>query len=234
MNERIEVLRRLQSIDTNIKRLEGDKLYRGYDVQKKQNQIQQKKQELAEIGEEIKSFQKNTSIKELDLKTKEGEIEKLRIQMNQIKTNKEYSAIKNEIGGKEADKSLLEEEILMMITKYKERQQRKGSFKKEVEHEETQLKGLQDRVKADLEKTENEITELKKKRSEFTVKLDRDALHHYNRLVSHKDALAVVSVVNMVCQGCFMAVTAQKINKLMAGKNITFFHTLGGRFFPES
>jgi len=233
MNERIEVLRRLQSIDTNIKRLEGDKLYRGYDVQKKQNQIQQKKQELAEIGEEIKAFQKNTGIKELDLKTKEGEIEKLRIQINQVKTNKEYSAIKNEIGGKEADKSLLEEEILMMITKYEEMQQRQGSFKKEVEHEESQLKGLQDRVKADLEKTENEITELKKKRSEFTAKLDQDALQHYKRLVSHKDALAVVSVVNMVCQGCFMAVTAQIINQLMAGKDITFCHSCGRILYLE-
>ena len=34
MNERIEVLRRLQSIDTKLKRLEGDKLYRSYDIQK--------------------------------------------------------------------------------------------------------------------------------------------------------------------------------------------------------
>ncbi len=233
MNERIELLRRLQSIDTSIKRLVGDKLYRGYDVQKKQNQIQQKKQALAELGEEIKAFQKDTGIKELDLKTKEGEIEKLRIQINQVKTNKEYSAIKNEIGGKEADKSLLEEEILMMITKYEEMQQRQGLFKKEVEHEESQLKGLQDRVKADLEKTENEIAELKKKRSEFTAKLDQDALQHYNRLVSHKDALAVVSVVNMVCQGCFMAVTSQIINQLMAGKDITFCHSCGRILYLE-
>jgi predicted nucleic acid-binding Zn-ribbon protein len=50
MNERIEVLRRLQSIDTKLKRLEGDKLYRSYDIQKKQNQIQQKKTELSKIG----------------------------------------------------------------------------------------------------------------------------------------------------------------------------------------
>ena len=34
MNEQIEVLRRLQSIDTKLKRLDGDKLYRDYDVQK--------------------------------------------------------------------------------------------------------------------------------------------------------------------------------------------------------
>ena len=136
MNERIEVLRRLQSIDTQLKRVEGDKLYRGYDIQKKQNQIQQKRAELTKITEEAKDSQKKTGVKELDLKSIEAEINKLKSQMNQIKTNKEFSAIKTEIAGKEADKSVLEDEILAMITKYEEVQQRHKFFEKEIEHEE--------------------------------------------------------------------------------------------------
>ena len=128
MNDRISVLRRLQSIDTKLKSLEGDKLYRSYDVQKKQNQIQQKRAELSKISEEIKTFQKNINMKELDLKSKETEINKLRLQMNQVKTNKEYSAIKAEIGGKEADKSVLEDEILGLMTKYEEMQKRYKSL----------------------------------------------------------------------------------------------------------
>ena len=118
MNEQIEVLRRLQSIDTKLKRLDGDKLYRDYDVQKKQNLIQQKKAELSKISEETKILQRNINSKELDLKSIETEINKFRQQMNQVKTNKEYSALKTEIGGKEADKSVLEDEILRMMTTY--------------------------------------------------------------------------------------------------------------------
>src|SRR3989337_626982 len=140
MNERIEVLRRLQSIDTKLKRLEGDKLYRNYDVQKKQNQIQQKKAELSKISEETKILQRNINSKELDLKSIETEINKFRQQMNQVKTNKEYSALKSEIGGKEADKSVLEDEILRMMTTYEEMQQRHKSFEKVIAQEESQLK----------------------------------------------------------------------------------------------
>ena len=44
MNERIEVLRRLQSIDTQLKRVEGDKLYRGYDIQKSRTKSSKKEQ----------------------------------------------------------------------------------------------------------------------------------------------------------------------------------------------
>ncbi|KXK32938.1 MAG: hypothetical protein UZ01_00360 [Candidatus Brocadia sinica] len=163
MNERIEALRRLQLIDTKLKRLEGDKLYRGYDVQKKMNLIQQKKAELSKLSEEIKTFQKNVNMKELDLKSMEAEINKLRLQMNQVKTNKEYSAIKTEIGGKEADKSVLEDEILGMMTKYEGIQERYKLFEKEIEHEGSQLKELQKHVETDLKILETEISEMRKK-----------------------------------------------------------------------
>ena len=227
MNERIEVLRRLQSIDTKLKRLEGDKLYRGYDVQKKQNQIQQKKAELSKISEETKALQRNINSKELDLKSIETEINKFRQQMNQVKTNKEYSALKSEIGGKEADKSVLEDEILRTMTTYEEMQQRYKSFEKVIAQEESQLKEVQKQVETDIQAMETEIAELKEKHSNYASRVDQDALQHYNRLVSHKDAVAIVSVINQVCQGCFMSVTAQTINQLMSGKDITFCHSCG-------
>ncbi|QQR65999.1 MAG: hypothetical protein IPI25_10655 [Candidatus Brocadia sp.] len=162
MNERIEVLRRLQSIDTKLRRLEGDKLYRSYDVQKKLTLIQQKKTDLSKLNEEIKTFQKDIGIKELDLKSMETEIIKLRSQMNQVKTNKEYNAIKTEIGGKEANKSILEDEILGMMTKYEEMNQRYKLFEKTIEHENSQLKELQKHVENDLITIDTKIDEMKK------------------------------------------------------------------------
>lgn len=234
MTEMIELLRRLQSVDTKLKRLEGDKLYRNYDVQKKQKQIQQKRAELTKIADEMKTFQKNINIKELDLKSIEAEINKLRLQMNQVKTNKEYSAIKAEIGGKEADKSVLEDEILRMMTQFEEMQQRYKSYEKEIEHEESQSKELQKQVETDIKAMEIEIAGLRKNHEEYASILDRDALQHYNRLVSHKDAVAVVSVINKVCQGCFMSVTPQTLNKLMSGKDLTFCHSCGRILYLDS
>lgn len=227
MDGRIEVLRRLQSIDTKLRRLEGDKLYREYDIQKKLTLVQQKKTELAKLNEETKNYQKDVGIKELDLKSMETEIAKLRLQMNQVKTNKEYSAIKAEIGGKEANKSVLEDEILGMMTKYEEMNQRFRSFEKTIEHENAQLKELQKHVESDLTTIDAGIQELRKMRNKYETLLDSDALQHYNRLVSHKDAVAVVPVINKVCQGCFMSVTAQTLNQLLSGKDITFCNSCG-------
>ncbi|OQY97497.1 MAG: hypothetical protein B6D35_15005 [Candidatus Brocadia sp. UTAMX2] len=227
MSERIEVLRRLQSIDTKLRRSEDDKLYRGHDVQKKLALIQQKKTELLKLNDEIKNYQKDVGIKELDLKSAEAEIAKLRLQMNQVKTNKEYSAIKTEIGGKEANKSVLEEEIIGMMTKCEEMNQRYRVFEKTIEQENSQFKELQKQVEANMKTIDAEMHELTTMRNKYATLLDSDALQHYNRLVSHKDAVAIVPVVNRVCQGCFMSVTAQTLNQLLSGKDLTFCNSCG-------
>src|SRR3989304_807779 len=200
MNERIEVLRRLQSIDTKLKRLEGDKLYRGYDVQKKLNQIQQKKAELSKISEETKILQRNINSKELDLKSIETEINKFRQQMNQVKTNKEYSALKSEIGGKEADKSVLEDGILRMMTTYEEMQQRYKSFEKVIAQEESQLMEVQKQVETDIQAMESEISELKQKHSNYAPRVKKDALKNYNRFASQKDELMLKGI--LIAPGC--------------------------------
>jgi len=227
MSEKTEALRRLQLLDTKLKIVEGDKLYRNYDVQKKQNHIQQKKGELSKSSEEIKNFYKKISSKELDLKSMDADINKLRLQMNQVKTNKEFGAIKLEVGGKEANKAVVEDEILKLMTAYEEMQQRYKSSEKEIKQEELQLEELKKKVEADLETLEGEIVELKKKRAGYEAGLDKDVLQQYQRLVSHKDAVAVVSVVNKVCQGCYMSITSQTLNKLIADKDLTFCHSCG-------
>ncbi|MCF6159362.1 MAG: hypothetical protein E3K32_12525 [wastewater metagenome] len=234
MSERTAVLQRLQSIDTKIKQLEGDKLYRSYDVQKKRDQVQQKKEKLQKLGEDIKNSQKNITSRELDLKSKESEIHKLQTQLNLVKTNKEYSAIKTEIAGKEADKSIMEDDILRLIDIYEEAQQRYTTYQKEIEGEESQLQELRRHVEADLKTIDAEVQELKKKRNEYTALLDHDTLQHYNRLVNHRDSVAVVSVVNKVCQGCFMSVTSQTVNQLLSNKELTFCHSCGRILYLDS
>ncbi|MCR4292957.1 MAG: C4-type zinc ribbon domain-containing protein [Candidatus Kuenenia sp.] len=227
MSEKIETLRRLQSIDSKLKRLEGDKLYRAHDIEKKKGEIKKKRDELVGIVRDTKNYQKNIGMKELELKTKEGEIDKLNVQMNQAKTNKEFSAFKTEIGGKEADKSLIEDAILGMITKLEEMQQRQSTFGKEIAHEEVLLIELQKKVETDMKAMDAEIAALKEKRNKFASLLDNNTLQQYNRLTNNKDGIAVVGVVNKVCQSCFMSVTSQTINLLMSNKDIMYCHSCG-------
>ena len=98
MIESIEVLKRLQSLKTKINELIEDQERRKQDVQKKKTQIEDKGALAVKRREEKLSIQKEIDSKELDMKTDEGEITKYNVQLNSIKTNKEYTALCTEKG----------------------------------------------------------------------------------------------------------------------------------------
>lgn len=117
MVERIEILKRLQSIKNKISELEEFKKCRKNDIQKKKELIDNKRILSEKRHEEKISIQKEIDSKELELKTDEEKVNKYNVQLNAIKTNKEYSALCSEIGCKKADMSLLEDEILSTMSK---------------------------------------------------------------------------------------------------------------------
>mgnify|MGYP001589678281 FL=1 len=114
--DRLETLKKLQSIDNKTHELNKQKKALLSRVEEKNNQIEEAKARLASRHEKSVNSQKEIDMKNLDLKCIEEGIQKSRVKLLQIKNNKEYSAFLSEIGGKEADKSLLEDQILSMMS----------------------------------------------------------------------------------------------------------------------
>ncbi|MBC8549926.1 MAG: hypothetical protein H8D23_09760 [Candidatus Brocadiales bacterium] len=222
MIDKIEVLKRVQSLKNKIKELESSQERRKQDVQKKRAQIEKEKV-LAEEKQEAKvAVQKDIDRKELDLKTNEAEITKYNVQLNSIKTNKEYSALITEIGSKKADMSILEDEILDTMSKLEIAKQ---DFEKATEclkNEEESLKDLINSVDAEVKEADTEIEKIKSEQQKYIDLLDEHSLKSYNRLSNIKDGKAIVPVVGNVCGGCFMNIRAQTLNALMGGKDLVF------------
>lgn len=227
MSETIAVLKRLQSINSKIRQLRKDKEYRRMDVEEKQRQIQQEKTTLAEKQKEIKSLHKTIDIKELDLKTKEAEIAKFRVQLNIIKTNKEYNALLSEIRGREADKSNVEDEILKMLSELELLDGEAKELVKKIDEEGKQLNEYLRTMETEITSFDKEIEALQKDEKEFYALIDEDALYHYRRLVNHKDGIAVAGVSNRACLGCNMGLTSQTINLLMGRDKLVFCQNCG-------
>ena len=222
MIESIEILKRIQSLKSKIDGLEASQKRRKQDVQKKKDQIEKKKA-LSEITHEEKfSVQKEIDKKELDLKTNEGVIAKYNIQLNSIKTNKEYTALCSEIGVKKADMSILEDELLETMSKLEEVNQEYSKTTEELRNEEESLKELTKSVEADIKEADAEIEKIKNDQKKYLDSLDEHTLSQYNRLSNIKDGKAIVAVVGNVCGGCFMNITTQTLNSLMSGKELVF------------
>lgn len=222
MVESIEILKRIQSLKSKIDELEASQRRRKQDIQKKKNLIESKIIISEKLHEKKVSIQKEIDKKELDLKVNEGEIAKYNIQLNSIKTNKEYTALRSEIGTKKADMSILEDELLETMSKLEKVSQEYSKSTEEIRNEEESLKDLRISVEADIKEADCEIEKIKNDQKKYLESLDEYSLIQYNRLSNIKDGKAVVAVVGNMCGGCFMNISAQTLNSLMGGKELVF------------
>lgn len=222
MIEKFNVLIRLQSLKNKINELELAQEHRKQDIQKKNIQIKREKALTEQKHEEKIAAQKEIDRKELDLKTNESEISKYNSQLNSIKTNKEYTALVSEIGSKKADMSILEDEILIMMSKLEAANQGYEKAKENLKSEDESLKDLTERVNTELRESDIEIEKVKDEQKKYIDLLDEHSLKQYNRLSNIKGGKAIVPVIGNVCGGCSMTVTRQTLNELMSSKDLVF------------
>ncbi len=222
MIEKFNVLIRLQSLKNKINELESAQEHRKQDIQKKNIQIKREKALTEQKHEEKIAAQKEIDRKELDLRTNEGEISKYNSQLNSIKTNKEYTALVSEIGSKKADMSILEDEILSMMSKLEAANQGYEKAKENLKNENESLKDLTERVNTELREADIEIEKVKDEQKKYIDLLDEHSLKQYSRLSNIKGGKAIVPVIGNVCGGCSMTVTRQTLNELMSSKDLVF------------
>ncbi len=222
MIEKFEVLRRLQSLTNKINEFKISQERRKQDVQEKKILVENKRI-IAENKHKGKlSIQKEIDRKELDIKTNEGEITKYNVQLNSIKTNKEYSALITKIGSKKADMSILEDEVLDTMSRLEVANQEYEKATEGLRNEEKILGDLMVCVDTETKETDNEIEKTKNEQKKYIDLLDEHSLKQYNRLSNIKGGKAVVPVIGNVCGGCSMNVTTQTLNELMGGKDLVF------------
>ncbi len=222
MIQKIDVLKRVQSLKNKINELEASQERRKLDVQKKKVQIEKEKALAEKKHEEKIAVQKEIDKKELDLKSNEGKITKYNVQLNSIKTNKEYSTLISEIGSKKADMSILEDEILNTMSRLEIANQEYEKVTKELRNEEESLNDLIKSVDADIKEADIEIEKIKNEQKKYIDLLDEHSLKNYNRLSNIKGGNAIVPVIGNVCGGCSMNVTTQTLNELMGGEDLVF------------
>ena len=115
LKEQIKLLVELQGLDTNIFRLEDELESIPETIKNKEEEFKEKSGNLKKLEDGLKALQLKRKEKEGDLEAKEVNIKKYQQQLNQVKTNKEYTALQEEIGRIKADNSLIEEAILNLF-----------------------------------------------------------------------------------------------------------------------
>lgn len=203
---------KLQIIDTEIYNLRSEKDSKPQEIKTMEALFEEKKQSLAALEKNLLDLQKQRKDKELELASKEEGAKKLQAQLYSLKTNKEYQAMLQQIQDAKADASVIEDKVLELFDqadKVKtEMEQEKGKLKEEEKIFAEQKKKIEDRIK----EIDERLTQLEAQRNQLVPGVNPKILAQYERILSNRDGLAIVTVKDNSCQGCNMFVPPQVIN----------------------
>ncbi|MFP4473370.1 MAG: zinc ribbon domain-containing protein [Candidatus Omnitrophota bacterium] len=217
---KIKVLVSLQKIDHELFQLKQVLNEKPAEIAELEREFEMKKANLKALQEETKRIQVERNTLEGDLAQKEENIRKADSQLSQIKTNKEYTAKITEIEGMNADKSQIEEQILLSYDKADEITARMEKEKQKLAEEEKAFQEKKADITKEIKDLESRAAELEQQRHKFLPDVDKPLLVQYERILQNRGGLAVVAVKDNSCGGCYMNIPPQVVNEIKKHKEL--------------
>ena len=229
MIESLQHLIDLQKIDKEIKRLVSTSEKTEMEISEMEKSAVESQKEYDLLLKQIEENRKERRLKERDLEAKETELKKYKGQLFQIKTNREYEAMVEEIATVETDIGLLEEDILRLMEAGDSLKEKSREKKKQVALEKTEFQHI-------LAEKRKEITEIKEavkkeevQRPKVLEKLERNIIVEYEKLFETRQGCAIVAAKNGVCSGCFVSIRPQMFEDIKRNDK-TFYCQSCNRF----
>ncbi|MFA5146104.1 MAG: C4-type zinc ribbon domain-containing protein [Candidatus Omnitrophota bacterium] len=220
LEEQMKLLVELQALDTQILKMERELASIPDEIRNMDEEFKGKMDTLKALEDGLKTLQLKRKEKEVELETKEGSIKKLQIQLYQLKTNKEYTAMEQEIGRIKADNSLIEEDIIKIFDQVDAEQKKIAKEKEVIKAEEAVNNEKKKRRQEEAKVIGAETEKLKAGRAVLSSKVDKVILDKYEKIIKSKDGLAVVPVAHDTCQGCFRVLPPQVINEIRMKRDL--------------
>ncbi len=220
VKESIDILKKAQELDRDLYAMgQQSKEIPERRAQLKRN-LEAEKNHLLELESDCKKMQLKQKQKEGELAQKEANIKKFDGQLGQVKTNKEYAALQQEIASLKADNSMMEEEIIRILDEVE-------AAEEEVKKEKERLKQVEKEfviLEGDLAQKEKglsqSIEDLKKRREEIMLQVIPDAKALYDTIVQKKQGLALVKVNGEICGACQLQLRPQLLNEIRLGESL--------------
>ena len=215
-------LKKLQSVEHRLRavKLKLAKCRRSVIFQ--ENQIRTLQNELEAKKEEVKLTRIQTDRMELELKTRDERISKLRARLNLAKTNKEYSATLTELNTSKADNSKIENQILDLMKNIESDVDECSEIQNQINDQKGKLEELRKETEAKALGLESEINEVQAEWNQASKDIPPEVLDVFNRVAETYDGEAIETATQQnekveiySCDGCFMGLPAEIVNQLM-------------------
>jgi uncharacterized protein len=243
MQGTLEVLRKLQGVDRQLLNIARMKDYEPRRLKEAESAVAAEQARLKDLGERHVRFQKDMSRKELEIKSRQEKIDKLKSQLLAAGTNREYQSFQKEIGLETLEKGKIEEELLEMMIGIEAFAAEEAKIKGAMGEHQAKVEAIRAEVNAALAEMKGRETGLLAERKEIASKLDREVVSKYEGLFRSRNGEAVVDATyeagtggeeaQYICKGCFMPLTHQMVNLLLLQETIVTCKSCGRILFID-
>ena len=192
-----------------------------------ENQIRSLQNALEAKKEEVQLTKVQSDRLELELKSRDETIARLRASLNSAKTNKEYSAVLTQLNTTKADNSKIETQILELLKDIEADEAECKDIQKQIDEQKQQLEHNRTEAGTLADKYEAEIDEIQAEWNQVAQTIPEKPLEVFKRVTETYDGQAVTVIDQQddkkgtySCGGCFMGITAESVNLLMTKDNI--------------
>lgn len=231
--EEIKKLTQLQQMDAEI-----------YDIRSKcevfplrlaemDKTLESKKGALSKAEDDQKKILVAKNQKEVEMQSKEELIKKHQGQLFQIKNNKEYTALQQEILNIKADVSKIEEEILNFFDKVDAGKALIEKEKKAFDEEKKSVEAEKAAIKAEEKVAAEELQAALTKREVCVAEIDATLLSLYQRILKNRGRVALAKLNGEFCGECGMMLRAQVINEAKLRKEAVLCENCSRMLYTE-
>ena len=220
LNSELQGLIQLQELDLKIGQI--------------QQRVEEVPEQIAEVDlwledsvsnlEQIKQRIEQTN---KDRRDSEGAVEMLREQLSkykgqlmEVKTNREYQVMLQEISNTEEAISGKEDQILERMMRLDDLEQQANRTRKELEEKMAQVSTKKQELESFVSQSETQVADFASQRGQLEKEIPESLLDRYRRIASARDGVALVGVTDQSCQACNVRLRPQLFSEVKASQNI--------------
>jgi predicted nucleic acid-binding Zn-ribbon protein len=220
---------KLYQADQHLREAQGrlDAVSKDVRVQERRVHDLAERLKLAQV--KLRENQSHAGQLELDVKSRDARIDKLRTQQQNAKNNKEYQAFLVEINTEKVDKAKVEEQQLASMDSIEKGQTEVKELAAHVQAEQAKLETMRAQIGEKVAALQAEIDALKPKRETAAAAVPPKAIEAYRRLADRLDGEAMSAIEKpdrrreeYNCNACMMGLVVDIYNRLHTRDELVF------------
>ncbi len=215
MREDIANLIKLQKVDLEILALDREKENCPESLLAVEKALAAKREEIVKLEKEIEELKYKKRSYEDELEQEYQRLRKSQNRLMEVKAQREYQALLKEIEEIKKANKLREEEIINIMDRLEKLDAEKEQLVEELHELETKVAEERAKYEAKREQLDEQRRVIWEERESIAKNIPTSLLKRYEFIKTRRNGLAVVGVINAICDGCHMNIPPQLYNELI-------------------